>query len=342
MKEKIEFGKFITAKRKEAGLTQKELAQKLYVTESAVSKWERALSYPDITLISSLCAALQITEHELITASEDTRQRTIEKQVKRFRALAEICKWSLYGAYAIALVVCFICNLAIDHTLSWFFIVLTAEMTAFSLTSVAPLVKTHRLLWTSGSFYLTLNLLLLSCALYTGGDWFGLVFSILFFAFTVVWLPGFLNVCPLPGGLSHHKALLCFVVDTVLLFGMVMVSVLYAGVGEKLASVAFPVTALGVILPWLYLFVIRYIPVYPFFKVSLCIAFTGVYVLVINSLLHMIIDRTAFFWLPVNLLDWQAKYISGNCMLLTAAFLWLATLLFAAGGIRAGIHRRNG
>ena len=68
MEEKTEFGKFIVLKRKEAGLTQKELAETIHVTESAVSKWERGVSYPDIALITSLCAALHITEHELITA----------------------------------------------------------------------------------------------------------------------------------------------------------------------------------------------------------------------------------------------------------------------------------
>ncbi|HIZ08440.1 MAG TPA: helix-turn-helix domain-containing protein, partial [Candidatus Eubacterium avistercoris] len=65
MEEKISFGKFIMKKRKEKNMTQKELAQKLFVTESAVSKWERGLSYPDISLITSICEALDITEREL-------------------------------------------------------------------------------------------------------------------------------------------------------------------------------------------------------------------------------------------------------------------------------------
>ena len=41
MEENTKFGKFIMEKRKEAGLTQKGLAERLHVTESAVSKWER-------------------------------------------------------------------------------------------------------------------------------------------------------------------------------------------------------------------------------------------------------------------------------------------------------------
>lgn len=51
MEDKSTLGKFIQTKRKELGLSQKELAKALYVTESAVSKWERGISYPDITMI---------------------------------------------------------------------------------------------------------------------------------------------------------------------------------------------------------------------------------------------------------------------------------------------------
>ena len=44
MEDKITLGKFIQSKRKELGLSQKDLAKELYVTESAVSKWERGVS----------------------------------------------------------------------------------------------------------------------------------------------------------------------------------------------------------------------------------------------------------------------------------------------------------
>ena len=58
MENKKTFGAYILQRRRELGMTQKELAEKLYVTESAVSKWERGLSYPDITLLQNLCALL--------------------------------------------------------------------------------------------------------------------------------------------------------------------------------------------------------------------------------------------------------------------------------------------
>ena len=52
------FGAFIAAQRKEKGLTQKELADKLCVTDKAVSKWERGIGFPDIKLIEPLSEAL--------------------------------------------------------------------------------------------------------------------------------------------------------------------------------------------------------------------------------------------------------------------------------------------
>lgn len=73
--EKTTLGKFIQTKRKQADLSQKEMAEKLFVTESAVSKWERGVSYPDISMIQGICEVLSISEHELLTASDDHRQK---------------------------------------------------------------------------------------------------------------------------------------------------------------------------------------------------------------------------------------------------------------------------
>ena len=75
MNEKKSFGEYIRRKRLEAGLTQKELAEQLFVTESTVSKWERALSYPDVSMVTAICGALHITEHEFFTACDDDQAR---------------------------------------------------------------------------------------------------------------------------------------------------------------------------------------------------------------------------------------------------------------------------
>ena len=69
MQEKT-FKDVITKLRKEKGLTQLELAKKLNITDKAVSKWERGLSYPDITSISALAKALDTDTSYLIELCE--------------------------------------------------------------------------------------------------------------------------------------------------------------------------------------------------------------------------------------------------------------------------------
>ena len=58
-------GEKIALARKEKGLTQKELGDKLFVTDKAVSKWERGLSLPDISLFDKLSKVLDIDMTEL-------------------------------------------------------------------------------------------------------------------------------------------------------------------------------------------------------------------------------------------------------------------------------------
>ena len=60
-------GKFIAACRKERGLTQAVLAEKLGITDRAVSKWERGKGLPNVAIMSELCDVLNININELFT-----------------------------------------------------------------------------------------------------------------------------------------------------------------------------------------------------------------------------------------------------------------------------------
>lgn len=60
------FGAFIQARRKELGLSQAQLAEKLHVTAKAVSRWERGIGFPDIKLLEPLTDALEVTIVELM------------------------------------------------------------------------------------------------------------------------------------------------------------------------------------------------------------------------------------------------------------------------------------
>ena len=174
MTDKKTFGSYIKAKRTEKNYSQKDLAEMLFVTEGAVSKWERGISYPDITLIADICRALDISEHELITASTDTDTRKMKQEARKFRTIRSTWIRVPTVSYAVTLLTCFICNLAINHTLSWFFVALAALICAYTFVpAVSCFFESRKLLIFCISTYLSICLLLFTCAVYTHGlSWF--------------------------------------------------------------------------------------------------------------------------------------------------------------------------
>ena len=187
------FGSFLAENRKANNLTQRALAEQLSVSESAVSKWEKDVARPDISLLPKLAQLLGVTEHELITASIDDDTRTEKKQARRWRAFT--LTWRLFFAiaYAITLLVCFICNLAIYKRLDWFWVVTTALLLAASFTHFPYYIRKNRLLLIPLSQYLALCILLLTCALYVGDiSWFFVAVTSVFFGLLVIFTPIYL------------------------------------------------------------------------------------------------------------------------------------------------------
>jgi len=108
MVNKSEFAKFIKEKRTAQQLTQEQFAETLFVSPTAVSKWERGITYPDITLIAQICKTLDISEHEFITACDDTQTRSRERDANYYRKLRKIALWAAHIVFAIPLVICLI------------------------------------------------------------------------------------------------------------------------------------------------------------------------------------------------------------------------------------------
>lgn len=71
-------GKQIATLRKEKGLTQKELAAMLHVTDKAVSKWERGLNFPELTLLEPLATALGTTVIQLLSLENVSNHKVAE------------------------------------------------------------------------------------------------------------------------------------------------------------------------------------------------------------------------------------------------------------------------
>lgn len=72
--------KFIKQKRKDIGITQEELSNKLFVTEKAVSRWETGRGIPDISLLIPLAKALNVDVAEILNGEDN--ESNIENLIK--------------------------------------------------------------------------------------------------------------------------------------------------------------------------------------------------------------------------------------------------------------------
>lgn len=90
---KEKFGAFLCERRKEKGLTQQELADRLFISNKAVSKWERGQSLPDIALLTPLAEMLGVTVAELLKgerlSGETMDSREVEDLLSQALQLSE-------------------------------------------------------------------------------------------------------------------------------------------------------------------------------------------------------------------------------------------------------------
>ena len=334
------FGSFLKQKRQEKNMTQKELSSLLFVSESAVSKWEKNVSHPDITLLPKLSEILGVTEHELITASVDNKVREEKKQAKKWRILS--FTWSLffYIAYAVALIPCFICNLAINKTLSWFFIVLSALLLSFTFTNLPKLIKKNRLVLLPLSQYLALCILLLVCCIYTGGDWFFIPAISVLLGLIIIFVPIYISKLSVFSKIEKYNDFMSVAIDFVVLNVLLIVINIYTvqGFGWWYFKVALPIVS------YLYLAI----------NVLLCVRFFKFNKLIKTSIILFL--TTAFVYVPpmlikvenpeiqkelddanillANLSNWEVNgCLENNVQLIVALSVILISALFLVAGI---------
>ncbi len=190
MQDKKSFGKYIAEKRKEKGLTQEELANKLYVIPSTISKWERGISYPDITVITNLCKELHISEHEFFCACDDEALTREKIEIQKYRTIKKWIFNIINLGYLIGIVTCFLCNLVIDHKLSWFLIVLLGILISFSITSLPLYLKKNKYRFCKISLIVTIlvYMLLFTINYVNNTNWLLDSFLIASFVFVFLWI----------------------------------------------------------------------------------------------------------------------------------------------------------
>ena len=313
MEEKENFGKYILKKRKEAGLSQKALADQLFVSESAVSKWERGLSYPDITLVSSLCEALHITEHELITASDDMHQREIEEQSRGYLRIIKTYSWVTYLCYAAALIPTFIWGLTSHNGLSVFFITAAALLLVFSVINVPVLAKHRKTLKMFWASYGSLILLLIVCRLALGGNW--LIMSVLGVSLGLlgVFLPIILHTTQSDHPFFRYKGLLCIALDTALVYLLVFFGHLFyvPDWNRGILAENMIITTLCAIWAWLIFLLFRYTRLSIWLKSSVSGILIGIFIFFSDVAEDIILNGSSFYCPAIQFQDWY-NHVNAN------------------------------
>lgn len=75
----IKIGKYIAGKRKSLGMTQKQLVEKLGMSDKSVSKWERGVCLPDVSVYKELCSILGISLNEFLAGEDIAQENMIHK-----------------------------------------------------------------------------------------------------------------------------------------------------------------------------------------------------------------------------------------------------------------------
>lgn len=124
-----EIGKFIAKCRKGKSLTQAQLAERLNITDRAVSKWETGKSMPDSSIMLELCEILGITVNELFSGEEigmenvqkkaDENLIALQRKDESGRIRNKMLSALFSGVFLIGMMVCLICDAAISGRLTW-------------------------------------------------------------------------------------------------------------------------------------------------------------------------------------------------------------------------------
>jgi len=337
--DKIKFGTFIKNSRVKKHYTQKQLADLLYIDVTAVSKWERGISYPDITLVPEICKILEINEHELIQSSNDTEYRNKMKDAENFKKIKNTTFYFMSICYLIAIFVCFIVNLAVNHTLSWFWIVLTACLTGFTfIPTVTRFFHKYKFIAFLVSTYISLVLLFMTCSFYSVYElsmdkhwflvasvgtligYFALFYPILYSKLKMYMMDEKYQKIKKYFMLSYSLELL--VLTILLLFTINM----YNEIDYLWGAVIITITSYGLLFSYS---IIEFLNVNRYIKLGIDGFITCIEWFAIEYVIMKVIDEDGLSNYKVNFSDWNNN-INGNVMciiLLSFAFISLILLI---------------
>lgn len=172
-----EFGSRIAEARKKNGMTQRELAERLDVTDKAVSKWECGKGFPEITLLPKLSKVLGIKPEDLLADKAKVESSGLQKEPvtsqiesvdpqvdlvtsvirysgeQQYRKLSRLVFPIICGALGIAAFVCALVDYCITQSLTWSRFPLSALLFCFVVLLPIFLLKKHRTAFGASVFF---------------------------------------------------------------------------------------------------------------------------------------------------------------------------------------------
>lgn len=174
-----QIGELIIELRKEKGMTQKQLAEHLHISDHTISKWERNIGYPDISLLQPLAEVLGIDVDVLLSGKRENKQQEpktssylLNYVSERMRKNTHILMGVLSLIGMLAILICFICDYANANTFSWSLIVAISILYAIAILACFLFTKKEKIM--KGTMAVTVGIFpfLWCIAFVLQQDWF--------------------------------------------------------------------------------------------------------------------------------------------------------------------------
>lgn len=322
-------GSFIRQKRINKRITQQELADILFVDVTTVSKWERGKTFPDNSIITKLCETLEISEHELFVACEDQDYRNAKRKLNKIETGNLLGFFIVSGLLALAVLICFIVNLAVSKTLSWFWIVLTACLCgdSFYAPLVTKIFKKHKLLWFVSLTLLSMFILFLTCSIYVSNYWCFLAILAVILGYFTFFFPFIFYRYEVFKKLKKFFVLIYF--GTIYLLIVSLLAVINSYVSYDFV-LGIEITTY-VVLPFLISGGLSLIPINKCFKGSAIAFVSTLFAFGLNGFLNYLLGGVTNCY-QVNFVEWN-NYSNGNVALIAAAVGIMASFVLLIFGI---------
>ena len=283
-----------------------------------------------------------MSSQELISASEDRAGRIDQRDARSYRRWRGALLWSLLISYAVTILTCFIVNLSVDHTLTWFWIVLPAVALAFCLTAL-PMLPLPAPGWIAlgGSVASLVLLLLVVWLSLDQGAWLAITCAAILFALLVVFGPIWLWRLQPPAPLNRHRTVLALAIDTIALVAFSAIIFIALGRPDLLASPVLLIAAIGLVPIWVVALVIRYLPVNGLGKAAVVFMIVGACVYGVQFAVNRVLGEPDEAG-QLDLTSWNEQTINSNVQLLVLfGALLIALVLGIAAAMRAGRTKRG-